>query len=119
MDDWGPFAPRLDRGLGVLLDLLEEAGTRATFFVLGWQAERTPEMVRELARRGHEIASHGWSHRFVYRQPPEQFRRELRRSRDLLEQLSGQRVAGYRAPFFSITGTALRALDVLAEEGLL
>jgi polysaccharide deacetylase family protein (PEP-CTERM system associated) len=119
MDDWGPFSPRLDRGLGVLLELLEQSGTRATFFILGWQAERTPDVVRELARRGHEIASHGWSHRFVYQQPPADFRRELRHSRDLLEQLSGRRVTGFRAPYFSITAQALWALDVLAEEGFL
>ncbi len=119
MDDWGPFAPRLESGLRVLLDLLAEADVRATFFVLGWQAEKTPHVVRELATRGHEIASHGYSHRFVYRQTPEVFRRELRRSLDVLEQLSGKRVVGYRAPFFSITADALWALDILAEEGIL
>jgi len=118
VDDWGPFPARIERGLDVLLDLLEAAGVRATFFVLGWQAERTPRLVPELSRRGHEIASHGYSHRFVYRQTPEAFRRELRRSIDVLEQQSGARVVGYRAPFFSITSEALWALDVLAEEGI-
>lgn len=119
MDDWAPFAPRLERGLDPLLALLTEAGARATFFVLGWQAEKSPAMVRDLAARGHEIASHGWSHRFVYRQQPEQFRGELRRSKQLLESLSGRPVTGYRAPFFSITAAALWALDVLVEEGFL
>src|SRR5262245_26297744 len=119
MDDWAPYGPRLYQGLQPLLDLLEEAGVQATFFVLGYQAERTPEMVRDLVARGHEIASHGYTHRFVYRQTPEEFRRELRRTRDLLEQLSGRRVIGYRAPFFSITAEALWALDILAEEGYL
>ena len=118
MDDWAPFPPRLERGLDVLLELLEEAGVRATFFVLGWQAERTPDMVKRLSAGGHEIGSHGWSHRFVYRQKPEDFRRELRRSIDLLESLAGRRVIGYRAPFFSITRDALWALDVLVEEGI-
>ena len=117
MDDWGPYASRLERGLEPLLALLEEAGVRATFFILGWQAERAPAVVRGLAARGHEIASHGWSHRFVYRQSPEQFRAELRRSRDLLQDLSGRPVIGYRAPFFSITADSLWALDVLVEEG--
>jgi polysaccharide deacetylase family protein (PEP-CTERM system associated) len=118
MDDWGPFSPRIENGLDVLLDLLDQAGVRATCFVLGWQAERTPDLVPRLAARGHEIASHGYSHRFVYRQTPEAFRRELRRSIDVLEQQSGRRVIGYRAPFFSITAEALWALDVLVEEGI-
>src|SRR5262245_24185785 len=88
MDDWARFAPRLERGLQPLLDLLAEARVRATFFVLGWQAERNPGIVRDLAARGHEVASHGWSHRFVYRQAPDVFRTELRRSKQLLESLS-------------------------------
>ncbi len=117
MDDWGPYAPRLSHGLDPLLELLEEAGVRATFFVLGWQAERTPDVVRRLARAGHEIGSHGWSHRFVYRLTPDAFRDELRRSRALLRELSGQPVTGFRAPFFSITSESLWALDVLVEEG--
>ena len=118
MDDWGPFTPRIDRGMDVLLDLLERAGVRATFFVLGWQAERTPNLVPRLVSRGHEVASHGYSHRFVYRQSPEVFRRELRRSLEILGQQSGRKVIGYRAPFFSITAEALWALDVLVEEGI-
>jgi polysaccharide deacetylase family protein (PEP-CTERM system associated) len=118
LDDWGPFVPRIDTGLGVLLDLLDEAGVRATFFVLGWQAERRPDLVPRLVARGHEVASHGYSHRFVYRQTPVVFRRELRRSLEVLEQQSGRPVLGYRAPFFSITAEALWALDVLVEEGI-
>jgi transcriptional regulator with XRE-family HTH domain len=76
MDDWAGFAPRVEVGMRVLLGLLADANVRATFFVLGWQAERTPSLIRELARQGHEVASHGYSHRFVYRQSPEQFRAE-------------------------------------------
>jgi polysaccharide deacetylase family protein (PEP-CTERM system associated) len=119
IDHWAAFQPRIRQGLNVLLELLDGVGARATFFVLGYQAERTPDLVRDLAARGHEIGSHGWSHRFVYRQRPDEFRHELRRSIDLLRQLSGQRVVGYRAPYFSITGEALWALDVLVEEGIL
>lgn len=118
MNDWGAYASRIETGLSVLLDLLDAAGVRATFFVLGWQAERSPHLVPMLVRRGHEIASHGWSHRFVYRQGPQQFREELRRSLQLLEAQSGQPVLGYRAPFFSITKDALWALDILVEEGI-
>lgn len=118
MDQWAPFSPRIDTGLDVLLDLLEQADVRATFFVLGWQAEKTPRLVPRLAARGHEIASHGHSHRFVYQQTPETFRRELRRSIDVLQQQSGHAIIGYRAPYFSITAEALWALDILAEEGI-
>jgi polysaccharide deacetylase family protein (PEP-CTERM system associated) len=102
----------------VLLELLDQAGVRATFFVLGWQAERTPHLVPRLAAMGHEIASHGYSHRFVYSQGPEQFRSELRRSKRILEDQARAPVIGYRAPFFSITQDALWALDILAEEGI-
>ncbi len=101
----------------VLLDLLDEADVRATFFVLGMQASRTPDLIREVARRGHEIASHGWSHRFIYRQPPAEFRDELRRSKRLLEDIAGRRVDGFRAPFFSITSASRWAFDILVEEG--
>ncbi len=117
IDSWDRFAPRMEAGLLPLLAMLAAAGVRATFFVLGHQAERTPELIRRIAAAGHEIASHGWSHRFVYRQPPEQFRQELRRSKVVLEQIAGAAVVGYRAPYFSITAEALWALDVLVEEG--
>ena len=119
MDQWGRYPSRIETGLEVLLELLEEADVRATFFVLGWQAERTPHLVPRLAALGHEIASHGWSHRFVYSQGPEQFRRELRRSKQVLEAQAGVPVVGYRAPFFSITQDALWALDILLEEGFI
>jgi polysaccharide deacetylase family protein (PEP-CTERM system associated) len=117
MDEWERFAPRLETGLGRLLDLLADAGARATFFVVGWQADRTPGIVREIARQGHEIACHGYTHRFVYRLTPATFREEVRRSRDLLETLVGEPVVGFGAPFFSITADALWALDILLEEG--
>jgi polysaccharide deacetylase family protein (PEP-CTERM system associated) len=119
MTEWGRFAPRLAHGLDPLLELLDEAKVKATFFILGWEAERAPDTVRRLAAAGHEIASHGWSHRMVYRLTASEFRDEIRRSRDLLRSLSGQPVIGYRAPYFSITGDSLWALDVLVEEGFL
>lgn len=117
MDDWHSFSPRVERGLAILLDLLEESDTRATFFVLGYQAERTPSLIADVVKRGHEIASHGWSHRFVYRMGRDAFREELRRSKAVLEGITGVAVEGYRAPFFSITKESLWALDVLVEEG--
>jgi polysaccharide deacetylase family protein (PEP-CTERM system associated) len=115
--EWPRFAPRLQTGLSRLLALLDEAGVRATFFVVGWQAERTPELVRTMAAHGHEIACHGYSHHFVYQQTPAAFREEVRRSRAVLEAIIGHPVVGFRAPFFSITADSLWALDVLVEEG--
>jgi polysaccharide deacetylase family protein (PEP-CTERM system associated) len=117
MAEWPRFAPRLETGLARLLGLLDAAGTRATFFVVGWQADRSPTLVREIARQGHEIACHAYSHTFVYRLTPAQFREEVRRSRGILEAIVGEPVTGFRAPFFSITADALWALDVLLEEG--
>ena len=118
MNAWGAYPPRIEAGLEILLDLLDQSGVKATFFVLGWQAERTPHIVPRLAARGHEIASHGYSHRFVYQQGPEEFRAELRRSLRVLEEQSGGPVIGYRAPYFSITAGAQWALDVMLEEGI-
>src|SRR5690606_35897019 len=92
-------------------------GTRATFFVLGWVAERSPALVRRIAAAGHEVASHGWSHELIYRQTREVFREETLRSKQLLEDLLGISVRGYRAASFSITPRSLWALDVLIELG--
>lgn len=100
-----------------LLRLLDDHGTPATFFVLGWLAEREPTMVREISDAGHEIASHGWAHRLVTQLTPEEFREGVRRSKHVLEDLTGQPVVGYRAPSFSIVPGCEWALDVLVEEG--
>jgi polysaccharide deacetylase family protein (PEP-CTERM system associated) len=116
-EDWGGFASRVVPNTERILDLLEEVGVQATFFVLGWVAERQSALVRRIAERGHEIASHGYDHRLVYEQAPAQFREEVRRSRRLLEDAGGCEVRGYRAASFSITRRCLWALDVLADEG--
>ena len=100
-----------------LLDIFEEFGVRSTFFVLGWVAERHPDLVRTIANRGHEVASHGYAHRLIYDQTPAAFRSDVRRAKQLLENASGRRVLGYRAPSYSITPRSLWALDVLLEEG--
>jgi polysaccharide deacetylase family protein (PEP-CTERM system associated) len=116
-DEWGHRESRLEGSLRRVLDLLAEAGARGTFFVLGWVAERHPALVRAIAEAGHEIASHGWDHRRVTDQTPPQFRRSVRGSRDLLEQLVGRAVTGFRAPSFSIVPGHEWALEVLVEEG--
>lgn len=100
-----------------VLHILETQGARGTFFVLGWVAERHPELVRRIAAAGHEIASHGSDHELIYNQSPEGFRADVRRARRLLQDLSGQAVIGYRAPSYTIVARTQWALDVLEQEG--
>jgi predicted deacetylase len=100
-----------------MLRLLDRYEVRATFFVLGWVANRFPQLIKEIHREGHEIASHGYWHRLVYQQTPDDFRSDLRRSREVLEQLTGTAVVAYRAPSFSITERSRWALQILVEEG--
>lgn len=117
-EGWGQYEDRIERSGHRLLEVLSEAGVRATFFVLGPIAEKHPALIREIARAGHEIGTHGYSHSLIYRLSEESFRQELRRSIGLLEDLSGAPVLGHRAPFFSITRDSLWALDVLADCGI-
>lgn len=116
---WGGFESRVVANTSRLLDLLDEHEVRGTFFVLGWIAERHAELVRAIAARGHEIASHGMSHQQVFTQSPAQFRHETRHSKQLLEDLIQAPVIGYRAATYSITRESLWALDILQEEGFL
>jgi polysaccharide deacetylase family protein (PEP-CTERM system associated) len=106
-------APNTDR----LLQVFDAARVKATFFVLGWVAEQYPELVARIAGEGHEVASHGTSHRLVYDMTPDAFRDDVRRSKAVLESAGGRPVLGYRAPSYSITPRSLWALDVLIEEG--
>lgn len=114
---WEGMESRVARGVDCLLDLLATHSTRATFFVLGWIAERHPEVIRSITGNGHEVASHGWEHRRVTRQTPDEFRESVRSSKLLLEDLTGQPVIGFRAPSFSIVPGLEWALDILIEEG--
>jgi len=116
-DTWGTREPRVAANTHRLLELFGQAGVRATFFVLGWVAERHPQLVRDIAAARHEIACHGYSHRLVYDQSPEEFREETLRSKRLLEDSIGAAVHGYRAASYSITRRSLWALDILAEAG--
>ena len=100
-----------------LLEVLRDREVLGTFFVLGWLAKREPVMVKEIAEAGHEVASHGWDHRKVTSLTPDEFRRDLKRSREVLEDLVGEKILGYRAPSFSILPGFEWALDVLIEEG--
>lgn len=114
---WSGMESRVVNNTERLLDLFEEFEVRGTFFVLGWVGERYPELVRQIAQRGHEVASHGYAHRLVYDQTPKAFREDVRRAKALLEDASGRPVHGYRAPSYSITPRSLWAIDVLIEEG--
>jgi polysaccharide deacetylase family protein (PEP-CTERM system associated) len=108
---------RMDRVTRQLLDLLAEHQTLATFFLVGDLAQSHPQLVRDIAAAGHEIASHGWDHRRVHRFDPESFFEDVRRCRDALEQVSGRPVIGYRAPTFSIMRATAWAVDALVEAG--
>lgn len=108
---------RLDRGMGVLLDLLAEHDTRATFFLLGPIARDRPDLVRRLSNDGHEIGCHGWSHDLLYEMGPERFEDETRRAVDVITGITGQPVRAYRAAYFSITNESLWALEILARLG--
>jgi polysaccharide deacetylase family protein (PEP-CTERM system associated) len=115
--DWQKWPSRVDRNTRYLLERFDAHGIKATFFVLGWVAERQRELIAEIGRRGHEIASHGYSHRLVYNQTPDMFREETARSKSLLEDIVQKPVLGYRAASYSITRKSLWALDILAELG--
>ena len=115
--DWDSQPSRVEANTLRLLELLELSGTRATFFTLGWVAERRAELIRRIARLGHELASHTWWHRKVSAGTAAEFREEVRRSKRILEDLSGTPVRGFRAPSFSIVPGTEWAFDVLIEEG--
>lgn len=115
--DWDRLTPRVEANAEAVLDLFDRAGVKATFFTLGWVAERFPALIRRAAERGHEVASHGWDHRRVFTMRPEEFRADLLRARTAIEAAAGVRVTGYRAPSFSIDARTPWAHRVLAEEG--
>ena len=114
---WDSRESRVCRNTERLLDLFAGANIKATFFVLGWVAERFPGLVRRIVGEGHELASHGFAHRLVYAQTSREFREDIRSARAALESAGGCRVFGYRAPSYSIVRKSLWALDVLIEEG--
>ncbi|WP_421910915.1 XrtA system polysaccharide deacetylase [Marinobacter sp.] len=116
-EDWHSMEYRVEANTHRLLELLERHETRATFFTLGWVAEKSPGLVRDIQKAGHEVASHGYSHQLIYNQTPEVFREETRRSKKILEDITGEPITGYRAASYSITNQSRWALDILAEEG--
>ncbi len=116
-DAWSAFPSRVEQNTRRLLDLFDESGAKGTFFTLGWVAERYPGLVREIASRGHEVASHGMYHEMLSELTPDRFREDVRDSRRILEDLAGAPVIGYRAPSYSVNRATLWAIDVLADSG--
>ena len=114
---WDHFESRIRRSTARLLDLLDEQHVRATFFVLGWVAERHPDLVRSIAKQGHEIASHGYDHELITAQTPKKFREDVRKTKRILEDLVGTEVLGYRAPSLVINEETNWALPILVEQG--
>lgn len=117
LEDWGVRESRVERNTHRVLDLLDEFHVKATFFVLGWVAEKNSALIQVISRRGHEVASHGYSHRLIYNQTPDDFRQETRRAKRVVEDAIGHPIIGYRAASYSITQESLWSLNILAEEG--
>lgn len=114
---WEQFESRVEANTERLLEILAERGVQATFFVLGWVAERYPSLVRRIASGGHEVASHGYAHELITSQTPHAFREDIRKAKSILESILSQPVLGYRAPSFSITKDTMWATEILVEEG--
>ena len=116
-DQWESIPSRVEASTRLLLEIFAEANVQGTFFVLGWIADRHPDLVQQIRDAGHEIASHGYWHRLVYSQTPDEFRSDLQECRRAIKAACGIDVTAYRAPSFSITKKSMWALDILAEEG--
>jgi len=117
--DWSSCKPTVDYNTRRLLDLFDQYETKATFFILGWVAEAFPQLIQEIANKGHEVASHGSNHRRASTQSRDELSTDISRSIDILEQSSGQKILGYRAPSFSIGKKNEWAFELLAELGFM
>jgi len=115
--DWESLPACAEAGLDLFLDIVSRHQTVCTFFILGWLAEKRPDLVRKLHALGHEIATHGYGHDLIYDLGPDRFRQDIRRSKNILEDLTGEEIKGFRGPGFSITMENSWAFDVIAEEG--
>jgi polysaccharide deacetylase family protein (PEP-CTERM system associated) len=117
--EWSQYPSRIVANTQKITDILDEHKVKATFFILGWIAERFPDLVKRLVDDGHEIASHGYAHQLVYTQSRTAFEADLVKSLDILERISGTKIIGYRAPTYSIIKETFWALDILIQHHLL
>lgn len=115
---WDKLEPRVEKNTEIILNFLNRKRLRATFFFVGWVAEKYPQLVQAVAQEGHEIGSHSYAHSMITKMTPESFREDLKRSLDVLNSLSNHSVIGFRAPTFSITKETLWAIPILFEEGI-
>jgi polysaccharide deacetylase family protein (PEP-CTERM system associated) len=112
---WDEFPSSINENTSIILDILERKNTNATFFCLGWIAERNRQLIKRISDSGHEIASHGYAHQVIYSQDRQTFKEDVKKSKSIIEDITGKPVLGYRAPTYSITDKTLWALDVLQE----
>jgi polysaccharide deacetylase family protein (PEP-CTERM system associated) len=114
---WENYESRIKNNTLRTLDIIDKYSIKGTFFILGWVAERYPWIVKEIDRRGHEVACHSYDHRLVYTMTPEEFREDTRKAKAIIEGVLGKEISGYRAPSYSITESSIWALKILSEEG--
>lgn len=117
VEEWEQYESRVEKNTDRVLAMLDDAQVKATFFILGWVAQRHPQLVRRIVDGQHEIACHGYTHRRIYTLTQEEFRQEIRQAKRVIEDAGGAAVQGYRAPSYSVTTQSLWALDILVEEG--
>ena len=117
VDDWGQFPSRLEKNVNTILDLLDTNNQKATFFILGWIAEKFPNVIQEIAQRGHHIGCHSYAHQLVYSQSKKEFKEDLKKAKDLIESVTCKSIDAYRAPGFSINSKSLWAYEILFEHG--
>jgi polysaccharide deacetylase family protein (PEP-CTERM system associated) len=116
-DDWDSYPSRVVPNTSKILSLLDTRNVKATFFILGWTAQKYPDLVKNIFYKGHEVACHGYYHRLIYELTPDEFREDTRKAKNILEQITGTKIIGYRAPSYSITKRTPWAHEILAELG--
>jgi len=117
IENWDGFASSVESNTSIILEILSENDTKATFFCLGWIAREHGPLIRRICDDGHEIACHGYNHQVIYNQTPDAFRKDVAESKKIIEDITGKPVLGYRAPTYSITEKTLWALDIIDELG--
>lgn len=116
--DWDNFESRVENSTQIILQVLSKKSVKATFFILGWIAEKHKELIKEIAELGHEIACHGYDHKLIHKMTPGQFADDIKRTNDILESITNLKVQGYRAPSFSISADDIERFDILSKLGI-